>query len=431
MADIKRCTYCFSTTFKHGICAQCHRQPTNLKEASASALPPGYILHEQYYIGEVLGQGGFGITYTAWDLKNHRRVAVKELFPSKDVTRDPDHHGVSVREGQEAYFAQVSHCFEQEAMMLMRLQNQEGIIHLYHAFNDNQTIYYVMEFLEGVDLRKYLAAKGTMTWDVLAPILRILLQGLQKLHKEGLIHRDISPDNIFLTSDGNVRLIDFGSVRAYQGADHFTTFVKQNFAPWEQFLSNGKQGPWTDIYALSVTIYYALSGKLPPNASERRMMDEAIPLELLCPTLPKHVASAVMHGMAVLPEKRCQNVREFYHLLFPNEGGQHTTHGAASLTCVNGQYKGYQWHLMPGTSYRIGRNQDNEIHYPPDTHGISRIQCTIFVGEDGKVWVRDEKSRYGTYLISTHKKVRMAPMQWYYAHGCWLCFGNQEQYLIQ
>lgn len=430
MAGTKRCMRCLIGTYVGGVCSNCHRQETRQQEQDPSLLPEGSVLHGQYFIGEALGHGGFGITYAAWDMKHQRRVAIKELFPSTIVMRNPDRRSISVQFGQKAQFDHMFHCFEQEAMLLMRLQNQNGIVNLYHAFEDNNTAYYVMEYLEGADFRQFLAKNGAISWETLSPMLHTLLGALEKLHTEGLIHRDISPDNIFLTNDGNVHLIDFGSVRAYQGANHFTAYIKHCFAPWEQYRSNGKQGPWTDVYALSVTVYYALSGKLPPDAPQRKLNDTAVPLGQLCPQLPRHVAEAVMWGMAVEPEDRCQSIPELARLLYPDEKKS----GAGlsgSLTCCKGRYQGQTWPLAPGQSCRIGRHPDCEINYPPDAQGISRNQCTVYRNNDGQILVRDENSSFGTYLISSQGQLRLAPMQWYLAGGCWLCFGQQEQYWIQ
>lgn len=304
--------------YSGGICTNCHHPQPVGGGTDATALPPGSMLHNQYYIGEPIGHGGFGITYIAWDTKNQFRVAIKELFPARELIRDENRRTTRVIPGREASFRKVLDCFQREAKMLIKLQSQEGVVHLYHFFEENNTAYYVMEFLDGEDLRNYLKRTGPMSWQTFSPFLFTILNALDQLHSIGLIHRDISPDNIFMTRDGQVRLIDFGSVRAYQGADHFTTFVKHSFAPWEQYLSEGKQGPWTDIYAMCVTAYYVLSGILPPPAPQRRMGEPTKPLEQVCPSIPPHVARAIAKGMAVDMNQRCQNVQELLCMLYPN-----------------------------------------------------------------------------------------------------------------
>lgn len=429
MGVTDQCMFCMTGSYINGVCSHCHRKKPDPVSRKPMALPVGYVLHGQYWIGEVLGQGGFGITYAAWDLKQKRRVAVKELFPSKDVKRSADGCSVLVNANQESYFSGLYRCFEQEARTLMALQKLDGIISLYHVFGENATAYYAMEYLDGENLRDFINKNGAMSWANLAPMIKILLNALKELHKQGVIHRDISPDNIFLTRDGHVRLIDFGSARNFQGNRHFTVYLKPCFAPWEQYLVEGKQGPWTDIYSICVTVYHALSGVLPPRAAERSMGNEVFPLDILCPKLPAHIAKAISKGMSMKIEDRYQNVSSLMQDLFPSESiavnGQE-----AFITCSSGQFLGQSWKLVCGKPLRIGRNADCEICYPSNTAGVSRVQLTIIVDESGCVKVRDESS-YGTSLISAACCMKLPPNQWQTVKGCWLCFGQQEQFYIQ
>lgn len=264
MGVTDQCMFCMAGSYVNGVCSHCQRRKPDSAHKDPRVLPVGFLLHGRYWIGEVLGQGGFGITYAAWDVKQKRRVAIKELFPANDVKRAADRHSIVVADCQKSYFSGIYRCFEQEARTLINLQKLDGVVSLYHVFGENNTAYYAMEYLDGVTLRDFLTKNGPMSWDALAPMMRVLLNALGELHSQGIIHRDISPDNIFLTRDGYVRLIDFGSARTYRGNNHFTVYLKQCFAPWEQYLVDGKQGPWTDIYSISVTMYYALSGVLPP-----------------------------------------------------------------------------------------------------------------------------------------------------------------------
>ena len=265
-----QCQSCMMGTYVNGVCSHCHRRQKSAAARDPSALPLGLVLHQRYRLGDVLGRGGFGITYAAWDLCQNLPVAIKELFPKQDVRREGDGKTVAVLRGQEAYFAQISQRFSQEATLLLKLQENRSVVRVYRLFSENNTVYYVMEYLDGLDLNAWLQQHGPMPWARLSGIIAAVLDALEALHTVGLIHRDLSPDNIFLTRDGTVRLIDFGSVRAYEDSSHFTVFVKKSFAPWEQYQTNSAQGPWTDIYSLCVTMYFALSGKLPPMASERR-----------------------------------------------------------------------------------------------------------------------------------------------------------------
>lgn len=396
---------------------------------TVSSLCAGTMLRGRYRVEKTLGQGGFGITYCALDIKTSTRVAVKELFPARNVMRSEDHKTVQVQPNQDGTFHHLRESFEKEAKVLIELQNLEGVVRLMHVFSENNTVYYVMELLEGEPLIQRLKREGAMKWEQFAPILKTIMKALEQIHRVGLIHRDVSPDNIFLTKTG-ARLIDFGSVRNYQGETPLTAMVKRNFAPWEQFLSNGHQGPWTDIYALSVTAYYSLCGQLPPPATERRMKDTLVPLEYLFPNLPREVCAAIHSGMAVLPERRFQNVQQFSKAL----NLDHTTAAAStpknSLVCLRGNFAGKSWHIKPDCAFRIGRQQDCDICYPASYPGVSRIQCTIYHTKDGKHIIRDERSSYGTRLVSPGKNVLLDPYVWYAADGAHILFGAHEEYLL-
>ena len=395
----------------------------------ASSLCAGTMLRGRYRVEKTLGQGGFGITYCALDVKTNQRVAVKELFPARNVVRSEDHKTVQVQQNQDSTFQYLRESFEKEAKVLIELQNLEGVVRLMHVFPENNTVYYVMELLEGEPLIQRLKREGVMQWEQFAPILKTIMKALEQIHAVGLIHRDVSPDNIFLTKTG-ARLIDFGSVRNYQGETPLTAMVKQNFAPWEQFLSNGHQGPWTDIYALSVTAYYSLCGQLPPPATERRMKDTLVPLDYLCHNLPKEVCAAIHTGMAVLPERRFQNVQQFSKALNLDSIPQVTASKKATLTCLRGNFTGKSWYIKPDGAFRIGRQPDCDICYPPTYPGVSRVQCTIYHTKDDKFIIRDEGSTYGTRLASPGKNVKLDAHVWYAADGAHILFGAQEEYVL-
>ncbi len=392
---------------------------------TGDALCVGTILLGRYRIERLLGQGGFGITYVATDLKNQVRMAVKELFPSGFVTRGKDCRTVQLYSGKEEDIAHFRLRFEEEAKILMQLQGREGLVQVSHVFSENQTVYYVMELLEGEDLSHRLKRGSAMTWPQLAPILNSLMNALEQIHSLGLIHRDVSPDNIFLTRDGGVRLIDFGSVRAYQGADHFTALLKHGFAPWEQYLTKGRQGPWTDIYALCATVYFALSGKCPPKAPERRAKDTIIPLEKLCPHVPKQICAGIQKGMAVQIEDRYASVAQLRAALhFSREAPP-----SGRLMCLQGAMAGKSWMIAPGTAVQIGRSPDCHIVYPMSTPGISRYQCTICRSPEGILMVRDNGSSFGTRLVGKGKIVTLEAQKWYPLNGWHVCFGRQEDYM--
>lgn len=401
----------------------------NDAKSSATSLSPGTMLRARYRIDKVLGQGGFGITYAAFDTKNQQKVAVKELFPSRFVSRSGNHCTVIVNKDETDTFQQMLSSFEKEANVLIQLQHLEGVVRLMHVFSENETMYYVMELLEGEDLMHKLHREGPMRWEQLAAILKPVMHALEQIHALGLIHRDISPDNIFLTKNG-ARLIDFGSVRNYQGKGAMTTMVKQNFAPIEQFHTNGNQGPWTDIYALSVTAYYALAGQLPPRAPDRQFNDTILPLGSHCPDLPKYICAAIHHGMGVQPEHRFQTLQQFSHALKLGDYAKPPVQQGSRLMCLKGYFAGKSWNLKPGAVLRIGRNKDCEVCYPAGYPGVSRVHCEVMLARDGRIYVRDCNSRYGTRLVTAEKNVVLDRNVWYYADGAHILFSPQEDYVL-
>lgn len=410
----------------------------NYTSTSSEALPAGTFLFNRYRIDHVLGQGGFGITYVVLDCLTQTPMAVKELFPSGYVTRGPDHKTLYLCNEKNISLSHLQRRFQEEATLLMQLQGKDGVLKVTHLFDENNTFYYVMELLVGEDLSHRLKSQGPFQWQQFAPILLQIMNSLEAIHSMDLIHRDISPDNIFLTNDSGARLIDFGSVRAYQGSDHFTALLKQNFAPWEQYLTNGKQGPYTDIYALCVTAYYVLSGHLPPRAPERRMQDTITPLHDYVPEIPQEICQVIHTGMAVNPGDRYQTISQFRTALLaamnqpipkddppiPPTG----EHSVSPLVCLHGIMAGHSWPLPPDSVLHIGRNVNCDVVYPSNAPGISRNQCMVGRASDGQLLVRDEGSSCGTFLVGNNQILRLEPKLWYCVNGKRIRFGQQEEY---
>lgn len=433
----------------------------------AQTLPAGFMLcRQQYRLGRILGNGGFGITYLAWDNKNNRKAAIKEFFPVHLVARDNRSAYVKVHQELEAEFRHSKMRFQEEAQALYELRNVPEVIDVFHLFEENGTAYYVMELLEGQDLKSFLAANGVMTWAQFQTALGMILRALEAVHKRQMIHRDISPDNIFMMQSGGAKLIDFGNARSYMSASPLTKIMKTHFAPVEQFSDEGKQGPWTDIYSLSVTMYYALSGILPPAATERLIAlktkgnDPIKPLGMLNPSIPPNVAHAIMKGMEVLEDQRYHTIAEFSQQLFPGvpvlerqltqkmqtqklptqklptqnqsvqrqQSAQHSRQTSfPMLQCVQGRLKGKQLILRPGVMETVGRDGNVSLVYPADSPGISRHQCSFMVDNKGIIYVRDDNSSYGTSLNNK----RMKPMEWYSVkRGDAVCFAKEEYRIL-
>ncbi len=280
-------------------------------------LPKGYVLNNKdgsyrYQIVGVVGAGGFGITYEG--LRNDgKKVAVKELFPNQIVARASD-FSVMVN-GDKQAFQKTLQSFYKEAKVLAQLKGIPSVVEIYDYFYANNTAYYVMEYINGETMFHHMKKNGVIDAERYANAFRKLMEDLELLHAQGVIHRDISPDNIMITERGLFKLIDFGSARAYVQGQSLTINVKRNFAPIEQYTSGG-QGKYTDVYALAATMYYAFTGKLLPNATSRINNEEYTPASYLGAKITEKQELALKKALAVRPQNRFQSMQEFRDAYF-------------------------------------------------------------------------------------------------------------------
>ena len=271
------CESCFAELGDYsGVCPFCggNRSETEF----VTALKNGVVLAGRYVVGKVLGKGGFGVTYLCYDTKSSKRVAIKEYFPDAVAHRNSGETLVSTQLGSgDDSFKMGAQKFYDEAKLVSRFNGNPNIISVHEFFFENNTAYFVMEYLDGIDLKHYMGSKGGKLPESEALyVLDKISEALVIVHSMGVLHRDISPDNIFLTNDGNIKLIDFGAARQVMGeaSKNLSVILKQGFAPLEQYQKKGKQGPWTDIYALGATIYYSVTGRVIDDAMSRLDNDE-------------------------------------------------------------------------------------------------------------------------------------------------------------
>ncbi len=286
--------------------------------AYTTHLPAGTVLCGRYSIRGELGSGSFGITYLADDAILQIPVAIKEYFPSEHSTRAVGRSAVTVLSGEHTgFFVSGKDKFLQEARILAKFQNEPGIVRIFNTFEENGTAYIVMEYLEGETLERYLERNKTLDEDTAVSLLMPLMKSLETVHRAGIIHRDISPDNIFLTMDGSARLIDFGASRYAAGSTSLTVIVKPGFSAEEQYRSLGDQGPHTDVYALAATLYRMITGQNPPDAVMRRAGIEKNRRDLLAEphTLNKNISAvrenAILNALNVDIRDRTPDISSF------------------------------------------------------------------------------------------------------------------------
>lgn len=311
----KICPNCFRKIGNFEICPHCGYCVTSDKR-ELYHLSVGTILEDRYIIGRLLGFGGFGITYKAYDTKLSIPVAIKEFYPSGLVTRSPGRCDIIVFSGNEekehAFRANYNR-FMEEARTMAKFREHPYIVDVFSYFPANNTAYIVMEFLDGINLKHYLAANdGKMTYEDAISVLTPIMDALEALHKEKIIHRDISPDNIFITFDNKIKLMDLGAARLSSGEQEttLTIVLKPGYAPPEQYQSKSKQGPWTDVYALGATIYRALTGEVPEESIDREVEDELKKPSKLGIKLPLNAEKSIMKAMALKPGLRFQKISE-------------------------------------------------------------------------------------------------------------------------
>lgn len=311
------CPYCMSKVQPGEACKNC-----SLKQGSyipsPHHIPPGTILMDRYLIGRVLGEGGFGITYIGCDLRLESKVAIKEYFPVDQVSRYADNSlTVITRTGksQDSYSQGIQR-FLREARSLARMEKLSTVVAAKDFFEANNTAYIVMEYIQGTDLKTLVAQRGgKLSAQELFPMIEPLFSALDAVHQAGLIHRDISPDNIMLEK-GRVRLLDFGCAReSIKGTETMTVALKQGYAPVEQYQRKG-QGPWTDVYALAAVIYFCLTGKVPPASLDRILEDELVPPRQLGANITREQEAALLRALSLSTKRRYQSVATFYEALY-------------------------------------------------------------------------------------------------------------------
>jgi len=291
-------------------------------------LAPGTLLRSRYQVGRVLGRGGFGITYLGFDRRLRRRRAIKEYFPRGILTRAASGTRVTVFSSQKELYQRGMDAYLAEAQLLARFENHACIVSPLDFFEENGTAYLVMEHLDGETLRRYVERLGgRLPYEHVCYFLDPVLDALAAVHDAGITHRDVSPDNIFLTIESRSKLIDFGAARQGLAARSggATVIVKDHYAPPEQYAREGKQGPWTDVYAAAATIYFALTGKTPPTGPERLLNDDLKPPSKLGIKLPRGVEATLMRCLALRPEARPQQITELRRALVLPTGSRPTT----------------------------------------------------------------------------------------------------------
>ena len=296
-------------------------------EEAEFALRPGTILHGRYVVGKVLGKGGFGITYIGYDMSLDIRVAIKEYYPEGFVGRDARQSAklswYSTRTGVQNVIKSRESLIK-EARNMAKIDTFPTLVRVRDVLVANETAYLVMDYVEGETLKNLVVKNGTFSYEKVCECLFPIMEDLSKIHEKGIIHRDISPDNIMREVDGQMRLLDLGAAKdlyrsngtSGKGDEQVPAstqmVLKRGFSPMEQYRTHGGIGPWTDVYAMTATIYYLMSGRVPPTPMDRldKGQEDAAQSVINQLVMPQKAKEGMKKGLAILKDDRIKNMKE-------------------------------------------------------------------------------------------------------------------------
>ncbi|MBE6759615.1 MAG: serine/threonine protein kinase [Ruminococcaceae bacterium] len=289
----------------------------NAETPLSNHLHPGMTLKDnRYKILKVVGAGGFGVVYKAFDSKLNIDVAIKELYPSSLVNRVPGEKKMIIYGKDNArQYAYLLDRFILEARSMAKFNSVKNIVNIFDCFQENNTAYIVMEFIKGKTLEQYVIdSGGKLSVERATELMNNILDGLAAIHAKGIIHRDIKPKNIFITEDGELKIIDFGAARfsstEEQVVTRYSKVLTPGFAPPEQYRKDSKQGPYTDIYAASAVYYYMVTGVIPEISVDRVVNDDIRPLSEVAENVPECVERAISRSLELNSDLRLQTAAE-------------------------------------------------------------------------------------------------------------------------
>lgn len=416
-----RCPNCMkSLTNGDDVCPHCGFGVSTYKEIGHE-LKPFTVLQNKYVIGRVIGVGGFGITYIGWDTVLQTYVAIKEYYPESFATRTGGHSETQVtpNESTQVSYDKGLKRYLEEAQNLSKFYQLQGIVSVKDFFYANGTGYMVMEYIDGIDLKQYLKKiGGRLPEATVRSLMKPVLESLSEIHSHGLIHRDISPDNVMVDKKSRIKLIDFGAARGQSAESDktYTVILKHGYAPPEQYHAKGNQGPWTDIYSICATMYRMLTGDNPPNSIERLENDEYISVSGHGINVTPEMEYVLQKGLSVKTSDRYQNVDELIADLYGGAKNLRQNYSQTASVSSQGAYaqQNYQNqtnHSQASSGYSHNYSGYNQSVSEPKKGNTGLIlgiiggvvaviaiivMCVVFLGKD-----KDDKTSTETTKRTT------------------------------
>ncbi len=406
-------------------------------------LPIGTILDNRYEVQEIIGSGGFGITYKAYDKQQNIKCAIKELFPRQLAIREADSKTVSpIKKDDPKQFEHSKERFGEEALALQALKNVDGVVNVTDYFEQYDTCYFVMEYLDGVNLRQLARANGgRLGWQELSYIILEAGKALSDMHRNKLFHRDISPDNIVYTKTKQVKLIDCGNAKelARTNNDGLSVFLKPGFAPLEQYSSKRSQGTYTDVYSFAATIYYLMTGNKVPDAVERLTGNGYTPLSQY--GYATYISDAIDKALEVDYKNRTQTIDELlYDLMLldkkpetqpsnaKTESGHSKTLGKQAIMEVH-VGSSLETYILPKNSCLMVGRSPERCNIVINVGYVGRQHLEIMYDDMAdELYVRDCNTRNGTFINQTYArmdtnkimKIPFGTIMYLGGKGCWI-----------
>lgn len=309
------CMGCFEPMKGFSVCSHCGWHEEAVPE-HVYHLYPGTILRGRYIIGNSVGVGGFGITYRAWDANLNTLVAIKEFYPAGLVSRVPGQKDIVIFSGdkREQFNTDIQR-FLEEARTMAKFNGHSNIVNVFDFFEENNTAYIVMEFLDGITVKQYLESlpDNKLDVDTAHIIVNKILDAMREIHSKGVIHRDVSPDNIEMTLDNEIKIFDLGAAKLTKGDKEETRsiVVKTGYTPPEQYRAKSKQGAFTDLYSVGAVFYKLITGITPEESVDRLIEDHLERPSKLGIKIDINIEKAIMKSLALKPELRFQSATQF------------------------------------------------------------------------------------------------------------------------